>query len=151
MARIIRDAIALLNRLIQLDRSAVEAYKEVMTRVGDPVELAQLAAFVGDHRRHVDELAMLVRNLGGDPASQSDLRGALARGTVAVPGSYGGPTWLEALRTREANAVATYEDAVSQPGIPVDVLAILERSLHDERKHHSWIAVPAIGRTSPHR
>ena len=43
------------------------------------------------------------------------------------------------MRGNEADVAAAYENAVSQPGVPVDVLTLLERHLDEERGHGRWI------------
>jgi uncharacterized protein (TIGR02284 family) len=140
MARMLREVIALLNRLIQLDYDAIEAHKAAISRLADPSDRAQLGAFVVDHRRHVDELAFIVRNLGGEPASHGDLRQVLTKGKVVLGGLTGDRAVLEAMRGNEAESATHYEAAASQPGIPVDILAVLERSCADERRHQAWFA-----------
>jgi rubrerythrin len=156
MARMLKEVIALLNRLIQLDYDAIEAHKSAISRLSDPADRAQLGAFVVDHRRHVDELAFIVRNLGGEPASYGDLRHAIGRGKVVLGGLLGSrapalvgsrsPSTasdravLEAMRGNEAESGPHYESAASQPGIPVDILAVLERTCADERRHQAWFA-----------
>ncbi len=137
MARAIKDVVALLNRLIQLDHDAIEACKAAMDRVVRTEDRAQLAAILADHRRHTEELAFVVRNLGGDPASHGDLRQALTKGKVVLGALSGERAVLEAVRGNEAEAVAAYADAVSQRGIPVDVMTVLERQLAVERRHHA--------------
>jgi uncharacterized protein (TIGR02284 family) len=140
MARMIREVIALLNRLIQLDYDCIEAYKAAIARLSDSDDRKQLSGFLADHRRHVDELAFVVRNLGGEPAGHGDLRQVLTKGKVVLGGLTGDRAVLEAMRSNEAEASAAYQDAASQPGIPVDVMAVLERNLDDERKHADWLA-----------
>jgi uncharacterized protein (TIGR02284 family) len=144
MARMIRDVIALLNRLIQLDYDAIEAYKAAIARLGETEDRKQLSAFLADHRRHVDELAFVVRNLGGEPASHGDLRQVLTKGKVVLGGLTGDRAMIEAMRSNEGETSNVYEQAASQPGIPVDVLAVLERNLSDERKHQAWLGARLI-------
>jgi uncharacterized protein (TIGR02284 family) len=148
MARMLREVIALLNRLIQVDYDSIEACKSAIARLAEPSDRAQLGAFVADHRRHVDELAFIVRNLGGEPASHGDLRQVYARGKVVLGGLTGDKAVLEAMRSNEAEATAHYEAAASQPGIPVDILAVLERSCADERRHQAWFAL-RLERSAP--
>jgi uncharacterized protein DUF2383 len=152
MARVIREVVALLNRLIHLHYDAIEACKTAAAHVADPRDRAQLLLALEDHREHVDELAVVVRNLGGEPASPGDMR--LVRGRLSSVPAIAVPTpspsspassaelehaLLEAFRRNEEGARAAYEDAASLPGVPLDVLAALERNLADERKHLAWI------------
>jgi uncharacterized protein (TIGR02284 family) len=140
MARMIRDVVVLLNRLIQLHYDSIDACKAAVGHVGDPRARQHLAATLEDHRGHVDELAVVVRNLGGEPASPGDLR--LPRPRKRSEGSVQGEqALLERLRRKEEGARTAYEDAASLPGVPLDVLAALERNLADERKHLAWVAL----------
>lgn len=138
MARVIRDVVVLLNRLIQLHYDAIDACKAAVARVEDPRARLQLGATLEDHRGHVDELAVVVRNLGGEPASPSDLRPPRmkSRLTAAADCEH---ALLEALGRNEEGTRAAYEDAASLPGVPLDVLAALERNLADQRKHLAWV------------
>ncbi len=138
MARMLREVIAFLNRLIQLDYDSIEAHKSAILRLSDASDRAELGAFVADHRRHVDELAFIVRNLGGEPSSHGDLRQVLAKGKVVLGALTGDCAVLEAMRGNEAASAGHYEAAASQPGIPVDILAVLERNCADERRHYAW-------------
>jgi len=140
MARMLRKVVAILNRLIQLDYDAIESHKSAMSKLSDAADRAQLGAFVTEHRRHVDELASIVRNLGGEPASHGDLRQVVARGKVVLGALVGDRAVLEAMRGSEVESTAHYEAAVSQPGIPVDILAVLERICADEQRHQAWFA-----------
>jgi uncharacterized protein (TIGR02284 family) len=140
MARIIREVVSLLNRLIHHEYDAIEACRSAVARVTDSDDRRRLGALLGDHRRHVDELADIVRNLGGEPVSQGDLRQAIARGRVVLGALVGERAVLEAIRRNEGDIATIYGQAASQPGVPVDVLAVLERHLHEERGHHAWIS-----------
>jgi uncharacterized protein (TIGR02284 family) len=143
MVRVIRDVVALLNRLIQLHYDAIDTCKIAAANLAEPRDRENLARALGDHRDHVDELSGVVRNLGGEPASPGDLRPARGRRSSApsLSGSSAEIDYalLEAFRRNEEGARAAYEDATSLPGVPLDVLAALERSLADERKHLAWV------------
>jgi hypothetical protein len=137
MSRVIRDVVVLLNRLIQLHYGAIDACKAAVVHVVDPHDRQQVSATLEDHRGHVDELAVVVRNLGGEPASPSDLRPFQAKKPPAT--ALCEQALLEALGRNEEGTRAAYEDATSLPGVPLDVLAALERNLADQRKHLAWI------------
>ena len=139
MARVIRDVVVLLNRLIQLHYDAIDACKAAVARIDDPRARQQLGATLEDHRGHVDELAVVVRNLGGEPASPSDLRPLRTKSAHAGEAPDCEHALLEALGRNEEGTRAAYEDATSLPGVPLDVLAALERNLADQRKHLAWV------------
>ncbi|HXN32762.1 MAG TPA: DUF2383 domain-containing protein [Polyangiaceae bacterium] len=139
MARLLNDVIALLNRLIQIEKTSIDTYKTAKTRLGDAVDRVELGAFLADHRRHVDALTIVVRNLGGEPVSHGDMRQVRLRGSVDLRGLIEEGLLIEAVRSNEAEATASYENAASQPGIPVDVVAVLKQNLTDERRHQAWI------------
>jgi ferric-dicitrate binding protein FerR (iron transport regulator) len=122
MASLIRQVVALLNRLIQLEYDAIEACRFAVAGATNPGDRARFGAWAADHRRHVEDLASLVRNLGGEPAARV-LR-------TPAPQHAQERDLLRAVHRRIALA---YADAASQPGIPVDVLATLERAAAEER------------------
>jgi hypothetical protein len=145
MAKKLQDVAALLNRLIQLDYRAIDATKTALGQCDEPRERQELAASIEEHRDHIDALAVLVRNLGGEPACPSDLwrvqprRPSLPPSAVIraapVARTAGQKAALEALWRAEEEVRAAYERATSLPGVPLDVLATLERHLAHERRH----------------
>lgn len=147
MARILREVVALLNRLIQLEFGAIAACKAALAHVADAEDRQRLGALLGGHRRHVDELTDVVRNLGGEPSSQGDLGQVVAHGRAVLASLAGERALLEAMRGNEAHVAAAYESAVSQLGVPVDVLTLLERHLDEERRYCGWIAARLDGTT----
>jgi len=149
VSRIIKDVVARLNALIRLDHDAIAAYKVAVLELRSPRNPDRLRAALADHRRHVYDLALLVRNLGGEPASHRDLRQLLAGGapplrpsglTSGLSGRVEERAILEAIRKNEEGCLEAYESAASQPGIPVDVRESVERNRNDERLHLAWIA-----------
>jgi hypothetical protein len=145
LSRILKDVVARLNALMRLDHDAIAAYKVAVGELRSPRDPDRLRAALADHRRHVDDLALLVRNLGGEPASYRDLRQLLAGGTpplrpsVQPSGVMEERALLEAIRKNEQGCLEAYEAAASQPGIPVDVRESMERNRNDERLHLLWI------------
>lgn len=121
MASLIRQVVALLNRLIQLEYEAIEACRFATVHATDPRNRGRFGAWAADHRRHVEELTSLVRNLGGEPAARV-LRASQPSFTQEG----------EMLRAVHRRIALAYADAASQPGIPVDVLALLERAAAEE-------------------
>jgi hypothetical protein len=139
MARVIQDVVMLLNRLIQTEFDAVEARRAALVHFADSGDRHLVGVMLADHRGHVDDLAMVVRNLGGEPLSHGDLRRLLgSRPPPVVPAALDHPV-LETLRRHEEGTRDAYREATSRPGVPIDVLGVLDRLLADEHRHLSWL------------
>jgi uncharacterized protein (TIGR02284 family) len=136
MVRMIQDVVLLLNRLIHLDYDAIDACKAAIAHMDDPRDRHHLNTALEDHRAHADQLAVVVRNLGGEPACPGDLRPSRRRLAAALSEH----SLLETLRRSEESNRAAYAAAASQPGVPLDVLATLERNLADECRHLAWVS-----------
>jgi uncharacterized protein (TIGR02284 family) len=157
MARMLRDVIALLNRLIALDYDAIEGYKAAIERLSADGDRMRLTDFLGDHRRHVAELGLIVRNLGGEPTSHGDIKQVVARGKVVLGGLAGDGSVLDAVRSNEEQIERAYAQTLAQPGIPMDVRSVIEKNLAEERGHGEWLVrridstKPTIGLPAPTR
>ncbi len=145
MARALQEVVTLLNRLIQTEYDAVETRRAAVAQVENAVDRHELGLMLADHRGHVDDLALVVRNLGGEPLSHGDLRQLLdnrnRRDKRDSPRVVLAPVSgvLETLRGQEESTRDAYAEATSRPGVPIDVLAVLERLLADEHRHISWL------------
>jgi uncharacterized protein (TIGR02284 family) len=158
MAATVKDVVSALNSLIEIDFDAIEAYQAAIARLSGAADKQALGEFVADHRRHVTELSMIVRNFGGQPRARGDLKQVLAKGKVVLGGLVGEKAVLEAMKSNEDDTNRAYEKATSEHGMPVDVLAVLERNLADERRHRAWfidrlraMTVPAPTPSAPAR
>jgi rubrerythrin len=129
MARMIREVIAVLNELIALDYGAIDTFKAATARLRTLTDKTQVGQLMADHRRHVSELSLLVKNLGGEPVRHD---AAPARRTSADV--------FEDIRAEEEAIASAYEEAATKQGIPIDVVAVLERNLAHERTHLAWLA-----------
>jgi len=129
----------LLNELIELDYDAIEAYQAAVSRVEELRDRARVSAFLDEHERHVQDLAALVRELGGEPAGAGDLQQILTKGKVVIGGLFGDRLVLEAMKANEAETTAAYQRAAALEDLPGRARALLERHLADERRHHDWI------------
>ncbi len=147
----IQGVVVRLNRLIEIEYDALESCSAAADGLAESEgeDRRRLDAFLADHRRHADELASIVRNLGGEPASVRDLRRVLGRERdraldpepladpiVSVEGAR---AIIASLRDTEQRAARAYDLSASQLGIPVDVLALIERNGRDETAHVVWI------------
>lgn len=124
-----------LNKLIQLDYDAAQTYKLALEHVDDPAARSDLMTFLGDHERHVMELTMIIRDLGGTPiAVHRDFKGVLLEGMTRLRSRSGTLGALRAMRMNErlTNRVYDREASIYMPPI---AQAIVFENLTDERRH----------------
>jgi hypothetical protein len=148
MARLLQQVVSLLNRLIHLEYDAIGAYRVAISRITEirgpasrsgPLASSDIGDVLGDHRRHVDGLAEVVRNLGGERVGQRDVVQALARSRLSLDSLPSEREVLEVMRNSERDLAAEYERAASLPGVPVDVLAVLRRHMTEEQAHEDCL------------
>lgn len=136
MADLIRE----LNDLIELDFDAIEAYEAAVNRLRNDEWKTRLRAFRDDHRRHVDNLTMRVRTLGGEPATGPDAMSLLTQGKVVIGNILGGDhAILLAMRANEEVTNKRYEAALASDELDADTRGIVEANLADERRHRAWL------------
>ena len=133
------SVVDLLNSLIELEYDALEAYKAAITRVDVFGDRSQLARFMQDHQRHIDDLTALVQAHGAEPAKEGDFKQILTKGKVVLSGLVGDKLVLGAMKTNEDDTNTAYEQALNHPGLTVEVRQVLEQNLADERRHRAWI------------
>ncbi len=127
-----------LNDLIQLDYDAIAAYEAAIERLDNAAYKQQLTEFLGDHRRHIEELTQAVRGAGGDPATKGDAKKLLTKGKVVLADLAGDKAILSAMKSNEEQTNTEYEKAVKK-GYEASIQTILERGLADERRHKAWL------------
>ena len=130
--------IARLNDLLQLDHDAVEAYTVAIDLVREPGYRDTLVAYRDDHKRHIDELAALVRKRGGLPTEMPHPTGALKLAVQTAGGLGGDSALLLAFKAVEGQVRDKYERA-SKESHPADVEAVIELAFADEAKHYAWV------------
>lgn len=134
-----KDLIDRLNKLIELDFDAIEAYEAAIERMSDVSDAEQLRLFMGDHEEHTRNLSDLVIGFGGTPASKADFKRVLTKGKVVIAGLAGETAVLKAMKSNEDDTNQAYERALSQDAAPSYVMDVLQKNLSDERRHRAWI------------
>lgn len=141
------DFIDMLNNLIRLDFDAIDAYEAAVERLERRGDAEQLRAFQADHQRHTREMAAIVRDLGGKPATAGGAKSMLTSGKVLLADLIGDRAILRAMKTNEDDTNTAYERAIRHGGMTPAANEVLQRNLSDERRHRSWIE-EAINRLS---
>jgi uncharacterized protein (TIGR02284 family) len=131
--------IELLNELLIVDHDGVRAYRAAVAALENAGAKRQFSSFCSDHERHVEELTLLVLDLGGVPATPRELSGFLAKGKVSVGSVAGDRGILAAMRSNEDIHNAAYLRAVKAPSVPHHIRAVLTRNLSDEHRHRGSI------------
>lgn len=131
------DKLEMLQDLIKLDHAAAEAYEAAIERLDNASYKTQLAAFMRDHERHIQELSPIVRTMGGDVPEGGGAKEMLTEGKVALSSLGGDDSILKAMKSNEKDTNTAYERAVEN--CPVEARDIVERGLADERRHYDWI------------
>lgn len=131
------EAVTTLNNLIHLDMDAIRAYRQAIDACQVTEVRDHLSAFMFDHQRHIEQLDVAVRTLGGQPPQDRDLKGFFIEGFTAIM-SQGDHSALLAMRGNEELTMRSY-DAARKANITGDVRLIVERNHQDEVRHLEWI------------
>lgn len=134
-----KQIISDLSDLIKLDYDAIAAYQAAIERLDNAEYKTNLAEFMGDHERHIEELSKVVRSEGGTPPDEGGALKILTKGKVVIAGLVGDEAILKAMRANEEVTNTKYEEAVGT-GYAEPIQAILRQGLADERRHKDWIA-----------
>ena len=139
------DAQTLLYNLILLDYDAIAAYEVAIAGLSDDAHRRALSSFRDDHVRHTQNLAPLLRQVGGQPPREGDMKQLLTTGKVALGSLLGDKAILEAMRTNEDDTNTAYGRAIEHAEVTDEMRQVLEKNLADERRHCQYI-LRATGR-----
>lgn len=136
----VKDIFKELNSLIELDFDAIAAYESAISRQQSGVYKRKLDEFMQDHRKHVTALSAVVRELGGDPAKDTDVKRILTQGKVVIANIVGDDiTILKAMKSNEDQTNMKYEQATRKLRASARLGPLLASHLEDERRHRKWI------------
>lgn len=134
-----RNAIEIMNDLIQLDVDAIRAYEQAIDACEIVSIQEKLRLFQGDHERHVTDLSALVRARGAEPKVKRDLKGFLVEGFTAIA-SRGDHSALSAMRGNEVLTTRTYKSALDDlDPAEAEARRIIAKNYDDEQRHLAWI------------
>ncbi len=141
-----RDIAAQLRELIQLDVDEVHAYDQAMGALDATAVQGTLAEFRLDHQRHILDLSQALLARGETPPPFSPgVKGFMLEGFTALRSMTGMEGALQAMRSNEQLASASYAQALAKP-FPAELLAIVRRNYADEQRHLAYIESALDGR-----
>ena len=126
--------IAKLNDLLQLDHDAVDAYTVAIDMARDPRYRATLVDYRADHKRHIEELATIIRDRGGLPIEMPHPTGVLKLAVQAAGGVAGDDALLLAFKAVEGQVREKYRRA-ARDAHPADAAVVVALAAADEEKH----------------
>jgi uncharacterized protein (TIGR02284 family) len=136
-----REVTKKLNSLIQLDIDAVNAYDQALKGVDaedDDIRDA-LEEYRGDHERHIQVFAGIVRDFGGEPPDRTpDFQGFLLQGFTAVRSTSGTEGSLKAMERNERLTNDKYNEARSWD-LGAEIQEVIESHFMDEQTHLEFI------------
>lgn len=130
--------IAELNDLLQLDHDAVEAYTVAIDLVRNPKYRESLVEYRADHKRHIEELAALVRARGGLPTELPHATAPLKLTVQALGAAPGDVTLMLAFKAVEGQARDKYRRFAAKSW-PAEVSDVVRRAAQDEDRHYAWV------------
>lgn len=133
-----KDIISDLSKLIKLEHDAIAAYQAAIERLDTAEYKDKITEFLGDHKRHLEELGKAVTGEGGTPPTEADAMKVLTKGKVVIAGLVGDGPILKAMKANEVVTTSKYEEAVNT-GYREEIQAVLRKGLSDERRHKEWI------------
>lgn len=128
-----------LNNLMHLDVDAVRAYEEAIDRIHEEPVRLQLANYMRDHQRHVNQLRLLVTAIGREPEEERpDFKGMLIEGMTKMRSAISDEQALKAMRQNEIVTNRAYSEATTWD-VPDDIHEVLMQGYRDEQAHLAYI------------
>jgi uncharacterized protein (TIGR02284 family) len=130
-----------LSALTQLDIDAVFAYQEALKNIDQQDIYDRISEFCEDHARHIEDLSIIISNLGGTPPkSTKDFKGYLIQGMTSLRGITGIEGTLKAMRANEEMTNKKYKEALEEnDNLPIDIRRVIEANYSDEKRHLEYI------------
>ena len=138
------DIAKIIENYIYLERDALAAYDESISRLESPAHKEKVAEFRADHERHLGELKDLAARHGAAVPAEGDMKQMLTTGKIKLADLVGGDgAILKAMATNEIDTITGYENGTNNATIPAAERPIFERALADERRHKEWMDAAA--------
>jgi uncharacterized protein (TIGR02284 family) len=135
------EVLSILNDLLENSRDGEYGFRACADEVEDTQVKQVFENRAVQCAAAAEELATLIRALGGKADQGGSVSGALHRGWVHVKGTLGADSalsMLEECERGEDSAVARYRKALKND-LPADVLAVVQRQADGAQRNHDQI------------
>lgn len=136
------SSIDTLNDLIKVSRDGEKGYSTAAKDTENGMLRSLLDRGAMRCAQAALELQNLVRGLGGEPATGGSAAGALHRGWVEVRAKVTGNTdlaLLEECERGEDSAKKSYQKALENRDLPVDIRSVIERQYQGVQANHDEV------------
>lgn len=134
------DLPTLIENFIYLERDAIAAYDETISRLESPTHKARIAEFREDHVRHLDDLRALAAKHGANVPAEGDMKQLLTTGKIKLADLMGGDgALLKAMSSNETDTITAYGNGASNETVPPEDRPIFQRAQADEERHKAYM------------
>lgn len=134
------DLPSLIENFIYLERDAIAAYDETISRLESPTHKTRIAEFREDHLRHLEELKTLAAKHGASVPAEGDMKQMLTTGKIKMADMTGSDgALLKAMSSNETDTVTAYANGASNEAIPPEDRPIFQRAHADEERHKTYM------------
>jgi len=133
-----KQAVSILNHLVEIDKDAEEGFRTASQHVADERLQSVFRDFSAQRAEFAADLQQAVSRLGGKPEQSGTLAGAMHRGWVTIKGRLSGKSdraiLIECERGEDA-AVKAYQDALAEE-LPSGVRCLVQQQYHKVQTAH---------------
>jgi uncharacterized protein (TIGR02284 family) len=124
------------NDLLRGEHSAVETYSQAIDKYGDNPAISELSAIREEHRQSVVRLTENVRQMGGQPDTDSGAWGSVTMAIQGAANLFGAESAVAALQRGEEKGLQDYEDALADPGVMDGCKTMIREELVPRTRRH---------------
>jgi len=121
-----------LNSFLRGEISAVETYRQALSKVNDARARTELEQCHLSHQRRVDLLKMRITELGGQPSQGSGAWGAFAKAAEGSAAAFGQKAAIDVLEEGEDHGLKDYQQHLTD--LDASARSFVERELLPEQQ-----------------
>lgn len=111
------ECIKICNSLLRGELSAVETYGKAIAKYPATPVTAELTRIQSEHRDSANKLAANVREMGGEPETDSGAWGTFATAIQSAANLFGAESAIESLQKGEVHGRDEYRDAIESDDV----------------------------------
>jgi uncharacterized protein (TIGR02284 family) len=125
-----------LNDVLRGERSAVETYKQALSKLTTDPRADGLREIQADHLHAVSSLKRHVSIRGKDPETSSGAWGGVAKSVMGTAKIFGDKATLKALKQGEEHGLNQYNDLIQDSNVEPVVRDMVRNTMIPKQKEH---------------